>query len=650
MKKMQWYSIIVTLLALVFFGCSDTQESFNPGGGSEEIAFSYSLTGVHTQKLQNRAERVPVNVIAQMKITDLSDNSSTIVDWNVTIDEDALTIESNMTYVLTPGSYRFELSITHNNNTYAGQAEQLILDGDQLEIPLRVTPVIGETHLDVTVNNLAKMLFNYPAEELAAIVNPQMGYSIDGGAETIVALNKTTGASEVYLSISEGNHTISLKLYDGNTQVGKSKIAQESVNIVPNGNVVVDIVPLHGEIQVTMPIDNGSGTISLTIPEEVVSEAGSLANLRTVVKLSSPQNGSFEKEMVLSQSGLNYVGSLDFDSLQYDTATITVEFWDIAESELLGSVVYSNVILDNSGTSLTEELILIRRAIISGHIQAVVGVNVFDQSGDLVEGATVYVNDELIGLTGSAWGTSGYLKFFHNKGEVTIKVETDSSVCDTVVVLNPLSVENYTLTLVKSDNGSGNGSVLVRDGVYGYRVSGGLHTEFSRYLDSAASVGVDVRSSLDNSDWISQYGALFVNYASPDLTTAEITNIRQFLAQGKKVVIIGDQNGDYPTWNTNIVTVVENGGASISSDGTGGLKPYVKDQEHELTANTDTIGLYDPSFVSGGTSLYGNGGVVLFGDQNNLLYVMDEGSMENALIDYYDTRQFMRNMVNWMVK
>lgn len=624
-------------------GCSE-QGAINPISESSGVGFNYTLSGVYSQSTSSRAGD---NVISKLIITDLINSNIDTVDWFITLDKSIITISSNMTYTLKPGSYRFELEIVDGDQRYIGTAEKIINDTDQLNIPLNVAPVIGDIDLNVEITNLPKLTFQYPVDELATLTAPKVGYKIDNGTETIIALNKASGASDVYLNIPEGDHEISLKLYDGDKQVGKSKNEQETVTIVANSDIRMDLIPLHGEVMFILPVNGAAGVFNISIPAEVVTEAGSLSNLKTTFQLSTPRNGSHESDIVLTLDNGRYIGSVTFDPLSYDSGSASITFIDISKNELLATALFPELIISESGTTLSASIELIRRAIISGNIQAVIGVNVFDENHDPVLGAKVYVDDVFMGLTGSAWGTQGYLKFYHNKGNVTLKASTAGAVKDSAIVLSPLAVENYNLIL--EDHGVYNSAkLIVRTGKYGYS-PGSRYSVLTSFLDSNVTNTIESSSLVDPS-WVSTCDALLINYYAPELTTEEITNIRAFLKLGKRVVVLGDRDSwSQPwSWNENILSIVENNAATINSDIGGTLQPYTKDIEHELTLNADTIALYNPTSITGGKSLYGGGCVALFGDSENLLYIMDSGGLQTVFIGKYSTYQFMRNMVKWL--
>ncbi len=467
--KLRYLSPLALLVASsLFLGCSDKDEAavqipnnIEQNKNEKAVSFSYALSGVHHQQVaaQSRAvSREVKTVIAKLIITDSEGNSET-TDWSVLLDTDKATITSQMTYVVpAPGRYRFTLDIEKDGQRYFGTSEHLI-DADQKDIPLAVKPVIGDLDIDFTVQNLPRLTFQYKSDDLLGLTTPKIGYRVDGGVEQTILLDKTTGKGDVYLNIAEGAHNIELSLYDGAVQVGKSRLQQESVNIVSGQNVLMDLIPLNAEVMVHVPVEGGAGTINITVPAEVIAETEGLENLNTIIKLQMAGGIFHEESVILTQSGESYVGSVTFDPLMFGPAIITVEFWDSRDlsKELLASVIFNDVILQKTNAPLTGLIDLLRRAIIGGDILAVVGVNVLDVNGNPVEGATISVNSVDMGLTGDAlpaWGTKGYLKFYHKKGTaITLKAIKDGLVKDTTITLKPLETKNYTLRLKESDVG-----------------------------------------------------------------------------------------------------------------------------------------------------------------------------------------------------
>jgi len=409
----------------------------------KKVSFKYNLTAIFSQQ-NERLSRATNDVLGKMTITDLVGGTVQVIDWPVTLDNEAVTITSNSNFLLTPSSYRFELEVTDGNQTYIGTTETIISDGQQ-DVSLTVKPVIGDITADFTVTNLPKLTFQYNASELSALTNPKMGYSIDGGAETIVALNKSTGKSGVYMGIDLGVHTIALKLYDDNVQLGKSKVQQESVTITPNGNLVMDIIPLAGELSLTVPTNKGTGRIQINIPSELITEAGTAANLKTVVQLSSVKNGALEQEITLTKNGENYTGTATFSSIVYDIATISVNFIDRTTLELLATANLSSVTINKNAATKATAISVIRRAVISGNIMGTVGVTAFCGTTKPVAGAEIYLNGVLVGLAGSSWGTPAYLKFSRAAGTYTLMVKSGTKQATKTIVIQPLQVSNYQL-------------------------------------------------------------------------------------------------------------------------------------------------------------------------------------------------------------
>lgn len=455
MKKLLTFGSAVCMAAtLLFTGCSEDETSLLSNANEKcEVSFNYTLSGIVKEEVvqDDQRSRSAKNICGTMVITDEISGIQTTEDWYVTVDKDLIQITSLMTQVLPPSTYSFELTIESNNERYVGRASNIHLnDADQRIIDLGVKPVIGDTKLNFSVVNLPQLRFQYKAEDLRTFIDPKIGYSIDGGNEQIVSLD-AHGTADAYMNISAGTHSISLKLYDGNIQKGKSQLKQETVNVTINGDIIMDIIPLSAEVQVKIGVDGGAGNIVLAVPEEVIIEAGGVTNLRTVVQVTSSKNSATNPVSVtLVKSGSLYMGTATFPVLFYDRdVTITTTFTDISTGEIIGTTVFSPVIFDKDGSTYNGVINLIRRAVITGDILATIGVNVFDPTGSAMKGVKIFVNDQEVGITNSAWGTEGYLKFHTAKGEVTIKAvdPVTNAEADTVVVLSPLEVNNYILTV-----------------------------------------------------------------------------------------------------------------------------------------------------------------------------------------------------------
>ncbi len=452
--------LFAIFLACLFTGCSD-KGSGSTGSNDNTIdtQYHYSLEGVFSQTVPHNTllvktattENVAVaeNLIATMSIYSHESGDTLVMDWHVTLDEDAKTLTSNMTAALPLGMYDFTLKIQDGTRNYLGSAPNITLTPETI-VALAVTPVIGDVTIDYSVIELPKLKFSYPVSELTTIVDPKIGYRIDGSGEEIVALTKSTGQNLLYLSLIEGAHTIALTLYDGTQLIATSRPEQENVTVIKTQDIKMDLIPLVAAVEVTTTIDGGEATFILNIPVEVVDEAGSLTNLKTIFKLVSPRNGLIEDSLafVLTPDSSAYTATIVLSNYYYDSVIVDVEFWDIATNEVIAHSIEPGIALGSSSQTIAVNLNLIRRAIISGNLLSFVGVNVFDSINNPVAGATITLNDTIVGITGSGiFGTPGFLSFYSTAGSYTLRGENNGASHEIDITLSVLGTSNQVLKL-----------------------------------------------------------------------------------------------------------------------------------------------------------------------------------------------------------
>ncbi len=468
MRLVKLSGAAILAAAVIFTGCSDENNPISTAIDQEQkVSFDYSLSAAFSQRVYNNLppteSRAAENVKAMMLITDENTGVSDTVAWYVTIDNEVATITSNMTSALTPSVYSFRLSIEHESYRYLGEANNIeINDMDQKDIQLRVKPVIGESYINLNKTELPSLKFQYNKDDISTFADPKIGYTVDGGVEQLVELNPD-GVGDVYLNVSEGSHKISLRLLDGNVQKAKSDITQENVVIVPNGNFTIDLIPLSGEVTVSIPVDKSEAAFRFNIPSDVVTEVGGLSNLKAVFQLTSSKNPNLSSEVTFTQMGVSYSGSVTLPSVAYDTVALSLTFMDKSNNDqIVGSMLYDNVGLNQWGNYVSGNLELVNRSVITGDLLSTVVVNVFNQAGSPVQGAKIYVNNELVGITGQpgAFGTEGYLKFNHKKGNVTI------SAVEPVTGLNVSEVINIGLLDVHTLNLSNDSLTTQTGGLY----------------------------------------------------------------------------------------------------------------------------------------------------------------------------------------
>lgn len=436
------------------------QNGHTKNSEQKTVSFSYDLTAVFGQKLKasgkdvigksNGAARAVESITGTLTVNRLDQPDTQTFNWYGTLDEPNFQLDSTKTIILEPGDYDFSLILDNGTYQYAGSASNFtIVDGENT-VPMTVSPVIGDVTTDVVVTDISALRFQYDPNEIssAGLTTPSLGVIVDDGDETVLNLDPATGISDAYINVEPGTHTIRLKLYDTGIQVGKSVSAQESVTIVATEDVVMDLIPLHGETVLSLSADGGDATFNFNIPSDVVEEAGGLANLETIFQLNGPVNGNHETSLVLSADGTNYIASVTYNDFRYDTIAMSLVFNDTATGETLGSCNVADVTLTESAQSVNCNLELRRRALATGNLLAVVGVNVFDQSDFAVAGAEIYVDDELKGLTGSgSFGTAGYLKLYLKEGSHIIRGESGGLYGEAQVDAIPLKIYNRDILL-----------------------------------------------------------------------------------------------------------------------------------------------------------------------------------------------------------
>ncbi|MGL1888675.1 MAG: hypothetical protein OCD76_19335 [Reichenbachiella sp.] len=451
--------MIIFLINLLTSCSNGSSNSSNNSTEEIEVQYSYILEGVFSQTVTTQSvlaksalsENVATaeNLIASMNIYSHETGDTVLMDWYVTLDEDAKTLTSTMTIVLPLGVYDFTLELQDGNRQYLGSANNVNLT-PETTVALTVTPVIGDVALNYSVTELPKLKFSYPINELATISDPKIGYSIDSATQVVVDLSKITGQNELYLNLTEGVHTIELSLYDGSQLIATSRPEQENVTVVKAENSIMDLIPLVAEVAMTTTVDGGDATFIVTIPTEIVDEVGSVNNLKAIFKLVSPRNGLVEDSLSFSITldSSAYTATVPINNYYYDTVTVDLEFRDIATDEVIAHSIESSIPLGSNAQTIALNIDLIRRAIISGNLLSFVGINVFDSSNVPVAGATIKLNDDVVAITGSgSFGTPGYVSFFSIAGTYDLSAHLNSNSTETTITFDALGTSNHVLIL-----------------------------------------------------------------------------------------------------------------------------------------------------------------------------------------------------------
>ncbi len=453
MGKSIFLFCLVTIFLIFSFGCSskssDKSDSSSFERNQGEVLLDLIFTAFHNQNIYKTPARFTAEQIIQgeLQATNTGTSTTETFQWSVYLDETTFDAQSNNNIILNQGNYDFSMLLTKGDLQYAGSASSTINDGTN-NVAMAIRPVIGDTVTTVNlVSSLSVFKFQYDPTELSGLTNPQMGISVDGGLENIYTINPTAGISDIYINLSDGLHTIGLRLLDGNLQKGKSIPDQENINVVAGQDIKMDIVPLLGEVGFFRNL--AGGNFNFTIPAEVVNEAGGAANLQVLFSMVGPQNPLQENLLTLIPSGANYSASITLPGLQLGNVIMSLTFSDTSSGtpEQLGSCSNSAVLTLKRNTA-TCDVILRRRAVIGENLLAVLGINVFNLDSEPAIGAVISNGGTTLGITGSgSFGTPGYLKVYLPSNLYSIRAEGTSFFGVETISLNPMEIHNLTIVL-----------------------------------------------------------------------------------------------------------------------------------------------------------------------------------------------------------
>ncbi|TDR70971.1 FG-GAP repeat domain-containing protein [Photobacterium lutimaris] len=399
----------------------------------------------------------------ELEVTNILTQEKQIFDWPVTqkVDSDGnVETISHRSLALKPGTYDFVLLLSSRDaqqRQYVAQAlGEKIVDGEEPEIDFILQPNLGDTISDFDrVQYVSKLTFSWPAEELATLIHPQFGLSINNNAETVYTINKETGIAEIIMNVEPGEYLLAMRLYDGNLMVGKSEDEDNRVNFVEGEDAKMDVIPLQTDVDFILDELKDEGLFSFVIPNEVVDEVGSAQNLAMIVRLGGDNVPAQEKVLNVEDMNGVYKASEYFLTGGQGKVTAYLAFHDVNEA----SDQYSSVPFASCNTSINVEinqalgckLELKRESIISGRILGTMMLSVLDRDWQSATGAEVYINGKLVGLTGSEYN-AGSFKAHLVAGEYNIAVRDSIFGASETLIIEPLAVENLLMHLEKRDD------------------------------------------------------------------------------------------------------------------------------------------------------------------------------------------------------
>lgn len=489
MKRSSFYIFILTILLAGLSGCykldgsSVERRVINVNGtdtAGEAVKISITTPALLQQVIPNRtspsyiesdrstrsaSSSRGVNIVQYLSGTlTVKEGGSTVGSYSVTasVDEASWNAQLLQTLVLAPGNYSFDLLLTKAGQQYIGTTSGTISAEQENDISMTIYPIIGNTVVNTEVlTELGSFKFYYSEIPGLEGFDPKLGVIIDStGDEQVFDISSDTGMTEAYLNLTTGTHTIELKLYDGVQQKGRSIPSQETQTITAGQNLTMDLAPIYGETVYSMSAGGADASFDITIPSEIVTEAGGLSNLRVPYIINGPGTDYTPQEGQITQITMDasgdYLGELDLSgAFYYATVYIYISFYKDAEDELIGTCNVQSR-LDTQERTAMCGIPVTNSLISSGKLLGTVGVTVCeeDASGDcgtFMGGATVYdvSHDEYLGLTGSGTEFStGYLRTDLTAGDYTIRATaSDGRFGETAFSLAGLEVKNVEIIL-----------------------------------------------------------------------------------------------------------------------------------------------------------------------------------------------------------
>ncbi len=372
-------------------------------------------------------------------------------EWPMVVDEAGMAA-SQKTVTLDPATYNFTLSVIRADQQYIGMlAEYVISDTDEVRLPMELEPVIGETIVDIeAVMTPSQLSLEYPPEELVAIDEPTIGVVIDG-EEHFFAVNKDTGIADVLLSIPGGEHSYDVRFYNGSILIGRSEVGEQTLDLSVEGTIFdIDIISLQADVTVETTEFN-EPFFTFNIPQEVIDHIGDINMVNLNVRLVDGDAGSEpqDEQLIVQQreNGTYYAQHLFNNDLTLPV-TAYLTFLDLTSGTPTEfSACDGTITIAATNTVGVCEVGIPEEYAFSGNLLATLSINVLDQNGEAQSGAEVFIDGVSAGITGSNFGTVGFLKKHEIAGVVRVSASKGELSDSEDVVSTALGINSITLVL-----------------------------------------------------------------------------------------------------------------------------------------------------------------------------------------------------------
>lgn len=131
--------------------------------------------------------------------------------------------------------------------------------------------------------------------------------------------------------------------------------------------------------------------------------------------------------------------------------------------------------------------------------------------------------------------------------------------------------------------------------------------------------------------------------AGGGLSAQEQVTLAQYIASGRRVFFIGENNSGWPGWNNSFLSVV--GGTALPPLVNGAITAV---GTHPITAGVSSVTLTGAMAVTGGTSLFSQNVGTLWGAQQNVFSFFDYNAFNNTNWVLTDNARFGANVAQWL--
>ncbi|MCC6907819.1 MAG: hypothetical protein IT430_07760 [Phycisphaerales bacterium] len=159
---------------------------------------------------------------------------------------------------------------------------------------------------------------------------------------------------------------------------------------------------------------------------------------------------------------------------------------------------------------------------------------------------------------------------------------------------------------------------------------------------------VDIAPNLEDYAQMLQYDAIMVQIREWNavLTLTEKTNLTQYIATGRRVLMIGENPSLWYSWNNDLCTVA--GGSSTNQESNGVYN--VANQVPILTDGVTSIEIPNGGIASGGLNIFTTNTATLWSGNgtDNVLSMLDVNVFEDDRWNTLDGGVFAANVAQWL--